>query len=109
MRPSMHLRWLVRENKVTAEEVKAERDISGDSLMKCKERLANRQAPVLQQFWIADQYGDPCPHRCDYDSGEWRDVVVHVEPNALGQGSADCGASPAPTGCASNGSTEKEE
>ena len=30
-------------------------------------------------------------------------------PNALGQGSADCGASPAPTGCASNGSTEKEE
>ena len=27
-------------------------------------------------------------------------------PNAIGQGSAACGASPAPTGCASNRSTE---
>ena len=29
-------------------------------------------------------------------------------PNAIGQGSAACGASAAPTGCASNGTTENE-
>lgn len=79
MRPTTHLRWLVRENKVTAEEVKTEREISGDSLTKCKERLVNRQSPVLQQFWIAEQPGDLAPHRHDYDSGEWRDVAVCIE------------------------------
>jgi hypothetical protein len=29
-----------------------------------------------------------------------------LTPNAIGQGSAACGASPAPTGCASNGKSE---
>lgn len=32
-----------------------------------------------------------------------------LTPNAIGQRGAACGASAAPTGCASNGTTEKEE
>ena len=35
--------------------------------------------------------------------------LVEMLPNAKGQRGAACGASAAPTGCASSGTTEKEE
>ncbi len=34
-------------------------------------------------------------------------LVITAAPNAIGQGSAACGASPAPTGCASNGTNNE--
>lgn len=36
-----------------------------------------------------------------------RDEVATLTHNAIGQGSAACGASPAPTGCASNGTNNE--
>ena len=46
---------------------------------------------------------------CGIELDEAVDYAMTLTPNALGQGSAACGASPAPTGCASNGDAEKGE
>ena len=64
-----------------------------------------------------DKEGKPClarhvwyvsyNDRGDYCAGKFFEPAI-ATPNAIGQRRAACGASAAPTGCASNGS-EKEE
>jgi hypothetical protein len=57
----------------------------------CTERMANDAALLIGHEGRID------------DSAEQRGWITLTTPNALGQGSAACGASPAPTGCASGG------
>jgi hypothetical protein len=43
------LRWLMKKNEATAEEVRAYADREGLGLMQAKVRLENRTQPILQQ------------------------------------------------------------
>ncbi len=44
----IELRWLVRRNQVTAEQVRAYRDTHCVSIMDAKKILCNENAPILQ-------------------------------------------------------------
>lgn len=44
----MKLRWLIRKNKVTIEEVKAEYDLGGNTMKNVHKRLVDQDEPVLQ-------------------------------------------------------------
>lgn len=83
MTPTAFFRWLVRENKVTAADVRLAAMTSGESMATCKERLTARQTPVLQQFWKADNEPLQSPDVFDGCVGRWRDVLTHIEYREL--------------------------
>lgn len=63
------LRWLVRRNEVTAEEVRTYRDAQGISLAEAKAALVNEKPRVLQQ-WSEFE-----------GNGEWVNVEVVTLPS----------------------------
>lgn len=71
-------RWLVRENKVTAEQVRTyvlEHFVPMDV---AKRTLTNRKPPVLQQWFEAEGW-----EHADYVAagGYWEDVPIVTEPS----------------------------
>lgn len=72
MHPTFTLRWLVRKNPVTAVEVKLFQREEGVTLSEARKRLERETPQVLQQWW-EDAEG----------RGEWRDVVLQVEPHPV--------------------------
>ena len=57
---------------------------------------------------------EACADVCEAEGDGHRDgfgqhcaAIIRMRSNVIGQGSAACGASPAPTGCASNGNYEE--
>ncbi len=69
------LRWLTVMNRVTAEDVAAERVRTDEPVMKIKARLEDRTATVLQQLDDAMCWVD-VPHVVQYRNPE----VSHAKP-----------------------------
>lgn len=66
----IELRWLVKANPVTAEDVIAERERTGEGMRVCLDRLKKQSGPVLQF-----RYASPMRQT------EWKDVPTVVEPH----------------------------
>lgn len=71
MKPPYKLRWIVKKNKVTAEQVRKYAEENDVSMMAAKMLLAKETAPVLQ-YW--DDGGSFAVM-----TGEWKDVPYIVE------------------------------
>jgi hypothetical protein len=81
MQATPKLRWLVKQNQVTADEVRDYRDTQGTSITEALHKLKNAKPPVLQQWWTT---GGQDPAQGTATEGEWRDVPVVVEPHPQG-------------------------
>lgn len=78
MKPTLQLRWLVRRNNVTADEIRNYRETHAISFNEAKRLLIDEREPVLQQWWETEGY----EHE-EYltQGGEWRDVPIECAPN----------------------------
>ena len=72
MKPLYKMRWLVKRNKVTAEQVKKYAEENDVSMLAAKMLLAKETTPVLQ-------YWDDGGSLAVMGGGEWRDVPYIVE------------------------------
>ena len=72
MKPRYKMRWIVKRNKVTAEQVKKYAEENDVSMLAAKMLLAKETTPVLQ-------YWDDGGSLAVMGGGEWRDVPYIVE------------------------------
>ena len=72
MKPRYKMRWLVKRNKVTAEQIKQYATEHNLRMMEAKKILVNEIQPVLQ-------YWDDGGSLAVMGGGEWRDVPYIVE------------------------------
>lgn len=72
--PTNKLRWLVRKNQVTSEEVTAYRDTKNVSMAEAKAALVNEKKPVLQQWFSSGEQNE---------AGHWQDIEVVVESSPI--------------------------
>ena len=72
MKPRYKMRWIVKRNKVTAEQVKKYAEENDVSMLAAKMLLAKETTPVLQ-------YWDDGGSLAVMGGGEWKDVPYIVE------------------------------